>query len=140
MLLRSDETTKAEAIARLNEVKPTTLARKERAVCGAIRNALTDFCKQETEFAQAVLDNDSGFEACLKAVVSGCGECLSDIEAYRRAVSFYFPGAGVNFTMSINLCASVDGSGDDKAEKSPDLQPTAKAAPALNLSLDDLLL
>lgn len=140
MLLKSDETIKSEAIARLNDVKPGTLGMKERAICDAVRRALTDFCQQETEFAQAVLDKDAGFDACLKSVVAGCGTCLSDIEAYRRAVAFYFPGAGVNFTMRINLCASVDESGDDNPAKSPDLQPTAKATPALNLSLDDLLL
>jgi hypothetical protein len=31
------------------------------------------------------------------------GRYLSDLEAYRRAASFYFDGAKVNFSMSIQL-------------------------------------
>ena len=31
------------------------------------------------------------------------GEVLSDLEAYRKAVQFYFPNAEISFSMNINL-------------------------------------
>ena len=40
---------------------------------------------------------------CMTNVAKGVGNSLSDIEAYRRAVSFYFDGAKINFTMTIQL-------------------------------------
>ena len=65
------------------------------------------FCKQDSEFAQAVVQGGA-FADCMKAVAKGCGSALSDEEAIRRAVRFYFPGAGVKFHMELNLCADVE--------------------------------
>lgn len=151
MNLQNNDEIKRAAIERLSKDKPK--GRHQEVIAVPVREALSDFCRQEIEFAQAVLDKDEGFDKCLDAVCKDVGNCLSDIEAYRRAVAFYFPGAGVHFTMRINLCASVDGSGDDGAPKSPNLQsaanpagspveavPDAKAdkPPMLELSMDDL--
>ena len=130
MILQSKNATIEAAIARLRDVTPGALGDKERAVCAAVQEALSDFCRQEVEFAQAVLDSDEGFDACLKKVVANVGGCLSDVEAYRRAVAFYFPGAEVRVTMRIDLVG-----------KAADLQSAEKSAEtgaALNLSLDDL--
>lgn len=44
----------------------------------------------------------------MKAVAKNCGSSISDLEAFRRAVRFYFPGADVQFHMTVNLCASVE--------------------------------
>lgn len=44
----------------------------------------------------------------MKAVAKGCGSAISDLEAFRRAVRFYFPGADVKFNMTVNLCADVE--------------------------------
>ena len=76
--------------------------RYANAMKSAVRDALKDFCRQDEEFAQAVAQGGS-FEDCMKAVAKGVGGSLSDIEAYRRAVSFYFDGAKVEFQMKITL-------------------------------------
>lgn len=80
---------------------------KERVVQSAVTAALISFCKQENEFAQAILESKKSFKDCLAAVVKGVGSGISDLEAYRRAVQFYFPGADIEFKMTIDLCASV---------------------------------
>lgn len=89
------------------------------------------FCRQDGEFAQAVVQGGT-FEDCMKAVAKNCGQHIPDIEAYRRAVQFYFPGADVRFQMSVNLCASVE------AEEEPEPMPAPKAERKI-LSLDDFL-
>lgn len=64
---------------------------------------LADFCRQDEEFSQAVAQGGT-FEECMKAVAKNCGTGISDLEAFRRAARFYFPGAEVRFRMSIDLC------------------------------------
>ncbi len=71
----------------------------KNAVCSALEN----FCKQDEEFAQAVVQGGA-FCDCMKAVAQNCGSSISDLEAFRRAVRFYFRGADVEFQMSIVLC------------------------------------
>ena len=71
-------------------------------VCEALEN----FCRQDEEFAQAVVQGGT-FEECMKAVAKNCGNGISDLEAYRRAARFYFPGSEVRFQMSIDLCGDV---------------------------------
>jgi len=78
--------------------------------------ALDGFCKQDGEFAQAVVQGGT-FEDCMKAVAKNCGSSISDLEAFRRAVQFYFPGADVRFRMSVNLCA---GAGAEEPELTPE--------------------
>lgn len=96
-----------KAIEKLDrEYKAGTYDRYAGAMKKDVLSALKDFCKQDYEFAQAVLDGGT-FENCMKAVAKNCGSCLSDIEAYRRAVAFYFPGAGIQMQMKIDLCDSV---------------------------------
>ena len=58
---------------------------------------LEDFVEQEPEFAQAVAQGGT-FEDCMKAVAKSCGQSLSDVEAYRRAVAKF----GVWFTQVQN--------------------------------------
>lgn len=70
-------------------------------------DALMEFCRQDAEFAQAVYQGGS-FEDCMKAVAKNCGSGISDLEAFRRAVQFYFQGADIQFCMTINLCAGVE--------------------------------
>lgn len=72
-----------------------------------VRDALTGFCRQDEEFAQAVAQGGT-FEECMKAVakcVKWSG--VSDMEAFGAAVKFYFPGAGIRVTMEIDLLAEV---------------------------------
>lgn len=70
-------------------------------------DALIEFCRQDAEFAQAVFQGGS-FEDCMKAVAMNCGHGISDLEAFRRAVQFYFQGADIQFRMTVNLCAGVE--------------------------------
>lgn len=80
---------------------------KEKVICNPVFEVLCDFCRQEIEFAQAIYQTDKTFSACLKECVKGAGSAISDIDVYKKAVSFYFDGADINFSMTINLCASV---------------------------------
>lgn len=91
-----------------------------------VHDAIAEFCRQNEEFAQAVVQGGS-FEQCMDAVAKGVGNSISDLDAYRRAVQFYFPGADIRVKMSVNLMASV-------AEDDP--QPAA--APVV-LDLFDLI-
>lgn len=78
------------------------------AVKKPVTDALISFCKQEQEFAQAIVQSDKKLEDCLKTVVKDVKGSLSDIDAYTRAVRFYFPTAGIDFKMTIDLCANTD--------------------------------
>lgn len=91
-----------QASARLNDEYGKVKGQKENVMKSSVRDALLEFCRQNEEFAQAVTQGGS-FPDCMAAVAKGVGGSLSDLEAYRRAASFYFDGARVNFTMSIQL-------------------------------------
>ena len=63
--------------------------------------ALIFFIGQDEEFADAVLQNSQTFGDCMKEVEKNCGSSLSDLEAFKRAVRFYFPGAEIEYQMKI---------------------------------------
>lgn len=84
-----------------------SLGQKEQVISSPVYNALCEFCRQEIEFSQAILQTDKTFVDCLKNCLKGSGNAISDIDVYKKAVSFYFDGADINFSMTINLCASV---------------------------------
>lgn len=88
------------------------------------------FSQQDAEFAQAVVQGGT-FSDCMKAVAKNCGNVISDEEAIRRAVRFYFPGADVRFHMTINLCADVEAEAATAA-------PVASTAPKI-IDLDSFL-
>lgn len=94
--------------------------------------ALIEFCRQDAEFAQAVVQQDKTLGECLKTVMAGCGSGISDITVYRKAVQFYFPGADIRMKMTVDLCASVNG-GDDASVAGP-----AKGS-GITLDLTDFL-
>lgn len=68
----------------------------------AVFDTLKKFSQQEPEFAQAVVQGGS-FAECMNAVAKGVGSSISDLEAYGKAVQFYFPGAKIHFQMTIDL-------------------------------------
>ncbi len=113
------------------ELKSGKYDRYASAMKSAVCEALDGFCKQDREFAQAVVQGGT-FEDCMKAVAKGCGSSISDLEAFRRAVQFYFPGADVRFQMSVNLCASVE------TDEEPKQEPEPKAERKI-LDLEDFL-
>lgn len=67
--------------------------KREQVMYKPVADALREFCRQQPEFAQAVYQSKKTLADCMKHVAKGVGNSISDIEAYRRAVEFYFPGA-----------------------------------------------
>ena len=118
-----------EALEKLKD-KSGIGGQKEKAMAPAVAEALADFCRQDGEFAQAVVDGGS-FAACMKAVAKGVGSSISDLEVYRRAVQFYFPGAEVRFQMRLDLCP-----GDRQG--APEITPP-KPSGGMLLDLTDFL-
>ena len=98
---------KEKALDKLEaEQKTANYDRYAKVMKNSVREALESFCRQDEEFAQAVVQGGT-FEDCMKAVATNCGNGISDLEAYRRAARFYFPGSEVRFQMSIDLCGDV---------------------------------
>lgn len=96
----------AQAEKRLKEESKHVAGTREKVMAPAVKGALLDFCRQDEEFAQAVAQGGS-FQDCMATVAKGVGNSISDLDAYKRAVSFYFPGAGIRVKMEIDLCDSV---------------------------------
>lgn len=91
--------------AELSKSKPD---RYTKAMAPAVLDALKEFVQQNDEFAQAVVQGGA-FADCMKAVSGGVKNgAISDLDAYRLAVQFYFPGADIRCQMTVNLCASVE--------------------------------
>ena len=82
--------------------------RRSEIVKKAVLKQLLSFCEQDEEFLQAVKDSGKGLEACCDACMKDVGSSISDIEVYRRMAAFYFPGAGVNVQVTINLSAEAE--------------------------------
>lgn len=107
---------RGEAVSKLNEERKAAkkLSKKAAVVLRPVTEALQKFSEQDDEFAQAIAQTDKTVRECCEYVVKGAGNSLSDIEAFRRAAEFYFPGANIAFEMRIELCAS-----DDSISKKP---------------------
>lgn len=91
-----------QAAERLKEEYKSVTGSKESVMKGAVRDTLLEFCRQNEEFAQAVAQGGT-FKDCMAAVAKGVGGSISDLEAYRRAAAFYFEGAKVNVSLTIQL-------------------------------------
>lgn len=122
-----------KALDKLNQ-KPDKLSQKAKAVSDGVRGALIEFCKQNSEFSQAVVQSEKSVAECLEYVVKGCGSCLSDIAAYERAARFYFAGAKVHFQMILDL-----GDGGFSGENKTAVPPEAPTKKCIMLDLDELL-
>ena len=85
--------------------------------------------KYETAVKNAVMKTICKFCDCLKATVKGVGASLEDLEVYKRAVAFYFPGADIKCTMTLDL---GDGGFSSKTSTEAD-------SGKLQLDLDSLL-
>lgn len=121
---------KQQAIDRLNkEFRDSKgLSQKGKAVSAAVLTALTNFCEDNGEFAQAVVQSpaDKTIKDCIENTVKGAGNSISDIDVYKKAVQYYFPGADIHFEMRIDL-GDCGFSNDGKSENS------------MRLSLDEFL-
>lgn len=89
-----------KALSKLKEELPGIKGQKESVMKKAVAEALESFCRQDESFAKAVAEGGS-FSDCMKAVAKGTGSSISDLEAYRKAVRFYFPQAEVRFAMTV---------------------------------------
>ena len=114
------------------ELKAAKLSSKGKAVSKAVVAALEDFCRQNSEFEQAVMQGGKVGD-CIESTVKGVGSSVSDLEVYKRAVEFYFPGAKVHMTLTLDL---GDGGFSNKPEDKP---ITVSTNNKVELSLDDLL-
>lgn len=88
------------------KIKPSgekKLGRYENAVNSAVAAALCEFCEQSEEFARAIVESDKTYADCLTAVCKGLGSSISDFDLYTKAVQFWFPGAIVEYKMTIRM-------------------------------------
>ena len=65
--------------------------------------------EQDQRFADAVFGKQETLSDCMKAVGKGVTYEISDVEAYRRAVQYYFPAADVDFKCVVVLPAEKKG-------------------------------
>lgn len=87
---------RAKAKAKLeDENKAFKGGREAQAVRDYILKTLIYFADQEPRFAEVVCNTKRTFSECCAAVVHNAGGMISDLDAYRRAVQFYFPNAEV---------------------------------------------
>ncbi len=117
----------AQAMEKLEREKAAVTGSRERVMSAAVLSTVKDFCRQDTEFAQAVVQGGS-FAACMHAVAKDVDNCISDLEAYKRAVQFYFPGAQVRMSLAIDLIGDAGG-----------LDTRQSASPGIVLNLEDFL-
>lgn len=122
-----------KALKKLDE-KVKSSSSKINVMKDPVCEALKSFCRQSEEFAQAVVQGGS-FEECMKAVEKGAGSALSDLDAYKKAVKFYFPTATISFSMTIN----TEGNNDLSEASSGTSAEKSEEKSSVNMSLDDLL-
>jgi len=128
------------AIDRLQkEDKAAKYDRYGQAMHKAVVEALSAFCRQNVEFSQAICQTDKTIEDCMKAVSKGIKSSISDLEAYTRAVQFYFTGATISFRMLIDV---GDGVLCDRTQNAAETQQKAESAAKpqhIAIDLDSLL-
>lgn len=132
------ENWETQAHEKLKKERKAVSGQKETAMADAVLDAIKEFCTQEPEFAQAVVQSGS-FADCMKNVAAGVGSSISDLEAYKKAVQFYFPGAVVNMQLTIDL-VGADADADELSGVSEqlvalDAEPVAQQSKVLTLDL-----
>lgn len=93
----------AQAKEKLEKEKKDVTGQKATAMADAVMAALVSFAGQDAEFADAIVTNSQTFGNCMTAVAKGVGSSISDLEAYKRAVRFYFPGAEIDVQMTVRV-------------------------------------
>ena len=85
------------------EIKEYKGNRYGDAVKPYVSNTLRKFCEDNETFAEVFYKTKRTLSDCLKEVMKGCGNAISDIEVYRRVARFYFPNSEVEFLMQISI-------------------------------------
>lgn len=125
------------ALAKLDDKQVKAVkGQKEHAMAGAVAGALRSFCRQSSEFSRAVA-NGGSFADCMATVAKGVGQSISDVDAYKKAVGFYLPGADIRVQMHIDLGGEAAAPAP-AAEQKPELRVVKSASP-FSLNLDDFL-
>lgn len=124
-----------QAHKKLSEESKAVSGQKEKAMSGAVMAVIKDFCTQDAEFAQAVVQGGS-FVDCMKHVAKGVGNSISDLDAYKKAVQFYFPGAKIQMQITIDLIGDAAAKTETVAAAEESAQPEKKA-PGMVLDLSD---
>lgn len=119
-----------QAVQKLEKEKKSVSGQKALAMKEAVFSVIKDFCVQDDEFAQAVVQGGT-FGDCMKKVASGVGSAISDLDAYKKAVQFYFPGAEVKMQLTIDLIGTA-------ADAESTVAAPAEKQPMI-LSLDDFI-
>ena len=117
------------AIEKINPKSVKNANRYMEVVAEPVAKALHGFCRQSEEFARAITETDKTFQECLETIIKGIGQAISDIDVYQRAVEFYFPGAKIEFKMTIRMS-------EYETEES---EPVHKPKKKIDLSLDSLI-
>lgn len=112
-----------KAIAKTTEERKHVKGQKESAMANAVLDMVHEFCIQSSVFAKAVAEGGS-FADCMVAVAKGVGNHISDIDAYKKAVCFYLPGADIVVKMDIQTAAQLQ---------------KEEPAQSMSFSLEDLL-
>ena len=120
-----------EAIRKLQDKaqREGAKSRYATAVYDSVRDTLVGFCEQNAEFADAILQAEKTLGECCDTIMQKCGQSISDVEVYARAVNFYFPGAKVEMKMTVYMS-------EFEREGASAAKPKAKV---LDLSLEQLL-
>ena len=92
-----------QAIEKINPKSIKNANNYIKVVAKPVAQALHGFCRQSEEFARAITETDRTFQECLETIIKGIGQAISDIDVYQRAVEFYFPGAKIEFKMTIRM-------------------------------------
>ena len=118
---------KDEAIERIKTEAEglKSLSPQGNAVSKDVCNVLIMFCEQDDEFAQAIVQTDKTLKDCIEYTVKGVRNSISDLDVYKRAVEYYFPGATVHMTLTIDLIGST-------------AAPETKSPSSIDLSFDEL--
>ncbi len=95
-----------------------------KAVHQEVSETLINFCEQNIQLADVVAKTKRTLsdccEECVKEVKNGK---LSDLEVYKRAVSFYFPNSEVSMIMAVKL---GEAPGKEYINKEPEVKKADK--------------
>lgn len=95
-----------KAIEKTTAERKQVKGQKETIMANPVLDMVHEFCIQSSAFAKAVAEGGS-FADCMVAVAKGTGNHISDIDAYKKAVQFYMPGAEIAVQMKIQTAANV---------------------------------
>ena len=101
-----------------------SLGQKETAVSSYVHNVISDACDQSEQFAEVIYAYKRTLSDCLKDIMKGVGNSISDIDVYRKAIQFYFPNSEINCTTTISFTG--DAPGDEEINRESPPEPVKK--------------